>query len=170
MGVLLALITDTGEEPPIAYSAQADPKEFCWQVTKFLNKDGSSIRLLVNHFNLDLEPLTKLSGEEFTFESWMSPHVKITGDWDEWTYEMKLKAWQEHKEQIDASYQNPQDLIVAITHFAEALEDNQDIYKALGIDDQYFLNGMFLLHLKDLGRMAEWAKNQRFKKVRLLVS
>jgi len=170
VGVLLSLITDTGEEPPIAYSPQVDPKEFCWQVTKFSNRPDSEIRLLVDHFDLDLEPLAKLSGEEFTLDAWMSPHVKITGDWDQWTDEMKLEAWQKHKGQIDASYQDPQDLVIAIAQLAQALEDNPDIYKALGIEDQYFLNGTFLLHLKDLGRKAEWTRNHGYKKVRLLVS
>ena len=170
MGVLMSLVTDSGEDVPIAYSSQADPKEFCRHVTKFANNDDSEIRVLLNQFNLDLEPLTRLSGEEFTLEAWMSPLNKITGDWDEWTKDMKLDAWNQHKAQIDASYQAPEYLIAAIGVFVESLEANPDVYKTVGIEDLYFINGSFLLHLKDLRLMAEWARDRGFDKVRLLVS
>ncbi len=169
MGVLLHLVTDTGEDPPIAFNTQADPKEFCRKVIEYPYKD-SEIRLLLDHFNLELEPLTRLSGEEFTLERWMSPYTKISGDWNDWTDERKLEAWNEHKAAIEASYQDPGDLIDAISPFVVGLEKNPAVYEIVGIEDSYFTEGSFLLHLTDLKRQAEWAQSQGFKKVRLLVA
>ena len=169
MGVLLHLVTDTGENPPIGYNSQADPKVFCWKVTQYANGAGE-IGSLLDHFDLDLSPLTRLSGEEFTLDRWMSPHTKITGDWDAWTDDMKLEAWHAHRAGMEASYQSPDDLIAALDPFVTALESNQSVYKILGIEDPYFTNGSFLLHLKDLRSMADWARNQGFKKIRLLVA
>ena len=83
---------------------------------------------------MDLSPLTKLSGEEFTLERWMSPYTKITGDWDDWTDDLKLEAWHKHKARIEASYQDPNNLIAALDPFIEALESNQSVYEMVGIE------------------------------------
>jgi hypothetical protein len=163
------LVTDTNEDPPIAYNSQADPKVFCWKVSEYANGSGEIGRLL-DHFGLDLRPLTRLSGEEFTLDQWMSPYTKITGDWDDWSEARKLEAWHEHRAEIEASYQSPDDLITALDPFVQALESDRSVYKTLGIDDPYFTNGSFLLHLKDLRSMADWAQSQGFRKIRLLVA
>ncbi len=165
MGITLKIGTDVGKECPFWFS-QTDSKQLCRQLTvEIYDKSGDLHRFLM-HLGLNLEPLKKISGEEYTLEMWMELNLPyFEGD-----KEKQRQGWYEHKKEIEAGYQDPSKLIAALNPVIEALQKHRRIFNELKIIDWYFTEGFFQQDLIDLKGMLEWAEKENVKRVRLEVS
>lgn len=169
MGVLLSMVTDTGEEPPFDYSSCDDPKVFC-RVISDCYFPGSPITQLLAHLGLEFEPFAEFSGEEYSLESFLSPSIGMSGDWHELTNEQKQQVWVEHKHEIEAAYRAPAVFLAALNPLIDSLAARPAVYQAVGITDSYFTTGCFLQHLQDLKHQFDWAQQRGITRVRLMIA
>jgi hypothetical protein len=106
---------------------------------------------LVNHFGIDIQPLLKLGGQDFSLEE----------------YGGNKELFERVKKHNQACWQAPQKLIDCLKVFVEKIDENPEVLFQLDVKDNYFLQGEFKKDLVELIRMAEWAKEHGVKKVRL---
>ena len=106
---------------------------------------------LANHFGIKIQPLLKLGGQDFSLEE----------------YGGNKKLFEEVKKHNQACWQAPQKLIDCLKIFVEKIDENPEAFLQLDIKDNYFLQGEFKKDLLDLIHMAEWAKENGIRKVRL---
>lgn len=112
-----------------------------------------TIGALAKYFNLSIEPLLKLAGQDFSREEFPSDEIFAN-------YQVsQIAAWQP-----------PQELIECLKLFVEKIDGDPEVYSRLQVEDTYFLDGEFKRDLLELHRMAGWAKENGVEKIRLVVA
>lgn len=106
---------------------------------------------LANNFGIKIQPLLKLGGQDFSLEE----------------YGGNKELFEREKKLNQACWQAPQKLIDCLKVFVEKIDENPDVFSQLDIKDDYFLKGEFKKDLVDLIHIAEWAKENGIRKVRL---
>ena len=157
MGAILGIETSTGQERPTWFS-RTDSKQLLRHLTELKWKTTSDeVVRLQDHLGADLEPLSKIAGEEEPLESFMArdPTPEREG------------FWQRLHEEYEAAWQDPVLLVAIIESFLVALHAHPNAYATLGIDDEYFKDGFFEQDMTDLLAMMQWARDQGIPKVRL---
>jgi hypothetical protein len=123
------------------------------------------IRPLVERLNLNLGPLLRQGGWEFSRGEFPSDEI-----------------FAEYQKQREDAWQPPQDLIDCLTNILRAIDANPGIFAEIGLSrsrvegdltgfsfqGRYFLDGGFRRDLLTLLGMAEWAKNTGTQRIRLI--
>jgi hypothetical protein len=106
---------------------------------------------LVKHFRVKIDPLLKVAGQDFSIEE----------------YGGNKELFEKVRKANQSCWQRPQKLIDCLRVFVDKIDNEPSVFSQLEIQDEYFLQGYFKNELLDLIRMAEWAKENGVKKIRL---
>lgn len=153
MGVCLYISVDHGLRCPFWFT-KSDSKALVSYIAELESRAGAvpnSLGKLVEHFDLDIQPLLKIAGQEFTIEE----------------LGISEAEFQEYQESNQAAWQSPQELIDCLQAFIQKIDDEPEVFSRLQITDDYFLRGFFIQDLLDLIHMAEWAKDNGAAKLKL---
>jgi|SRR5687768_1351305 len=153
MGICLSMSVDKGQSCPFWFT-KSDSIAFVWYITEVENGAGAfpnTVGKLVEHFGIDIKPLLKIGGQDFSIE-------ELGIDEEEFT---------KYQESNQAAWQTPQELIDCLQFFVKKIDDQPDVFSKLEVEDGYFLRGTFRQDLFDILRMAEWAKESGAEKLRL---
>ena len=125
--------------------------EYIYEFSCHAGAVPNNLGKLVKHFDIKINPLLKVAGQEFSIEEYGNDKEKF-----EKARKYNISCWQ-----------NPQKLIDCLKGFVDKIDYEPDVFSRLEIQDDYFLQGYFKKELLDLIRMAEWAKENNVRKIRL---
>ena len=159
MGIILGLETSTGQEPPMWFS-RTDSKKLVHHLANLRWKTKSNeLVKLQGHLDVDLEPLSRLAGEEEPLDSYLARDPTPERE----------ESWHRTHEEYKAAWQDPLLIISRIEELLNCLNTHQDSWSTLEIEDNYFTSGFFEQDMRDLLGMASWARDQGIPKVRLMI-
>jgi hypothetical protein len=174
MGQTLSVQTITDVQIPSGFS-KTDSKALVGQLlgyyeyvrSGFYQADWGDCDLvkLLRHLGVDLKPLANIGGgeEEEPLDSFYArdPSDERVQLWH------KLHA--ENIERESRAWQEPSLLIDAISRFLKALDSQPGVYSLAGINNEYFTSGYFQIDIKDLLKMAVWARDQEIKFIKIVI-
>lgn len=153
MGICLYMGFDNGSSCPFWFT-KSDSKALVWYIVEVENGPGAfpdTIGKLADQFGVNIKPLLKIGGQDFSIEEFGGNET----------------AFKQYQKSNKAAWQKPQDLIDCLQTFVNKLDNEPDIFAKLKVEDDYFLSETFKQDLIDLIHMAEWAKENEVKKIRL---
>jgi|SRR5688572_30034781 len=156
MSILLSVEVESGKICPYDFT-KSDSRmlfEYILECRAEIGNFPNVLGQIEKRFNLNLEPLEKIGGQDFSLED----------------FGMDEEAFKKAEEENLISWQEPQAFIDCIQSVLSILENNPNIYSTLRVTDQYFTENIFLQDLSDLLEMFKWAKDNKEKKARLVAA
>ena len=158
MGLILGMITITGEDIPLWFT-ESDSKLLVHELSDFaLGYDGN-LPQLFRSLQLELQPLKKIAyGGDEPFESYRT----------DLPLEKGKQMWQESHLALESAWQDPKDIVFEIDSLLEAMDRNPNLLQG-SISERYYLDGSFRQDMIDLQKMAKWSQEKGIERVRLII-
>ena len=153
MGIIMSMELDKDLNQPSWFSEWYCQAlfEYIYEFTSHAGAVPNTLGKLVKHFGIKINPLLKVAGQDLSLEE----------------YGNNQEIFEKERKYNKSCWQSPQKLINCLRDLVDKVDNEPDVFSKLEIQDDYFSQGYFKNELLDLIRMAEWAKENDVKKIRL---
>jgi len=155
MEIWISLEAENGEMCPNALTSTLF-SEYLDEYERHVGNLKDVIRPLVERLGLNIEPLLRQAGWEFS-------RLEFPSD----------KIFAEYQKAREVAWQPPQQLIDCLTQIIKVIDAHPEIFIEIGlssysIEENYFIRGAFRRDLLDLLQMTEWAKGIDAQRILLI--